>query len=463
MKNAVPTCLPVRNHRSAGLPAQAGFSLLEMLVSVAIITIIMGAVFTFMYQAQKRFQGNAVTSESNQSARAALEVLAQEIGQAGYNPNWFNPYTPTSTQKYRVFQDQITGNQKPQCITMYDTDGATQDISGINPGDWLNVDTGAANELVGVLATTNTPVPTGSALTCTTSPYPYPCPCPLGSAGSASPPGCGPGKPNPCQIKTIFQMDHLQPCPPNVSPSCGNTTVPWPASSYKFAYPTGIVNIGTGSTFNGMSSSPSVSNPTTSNDNTLEIYGDINQDGVIRYNVYSLYPTTTPPTVLTLNTAACPGSYTLYNLYRSSTPVNFPASVALDTNNTASPLVQNVLYSSTFTAGKLVPPGNGPTCMPLFAGLAPDTQVPARWPSPFEVGLVPNQVSIIGTLIITISVAVNPQRLEAGIIEWYTMATQLRPLNLTAAVAVNEIGGYKFLPKAPLDLPMSYPAGYYSQ
>ena len=98
-----------------------GFSLLEMLASVTIITLLMSAVFAFMFQAQKRFQGNIVISESNQSARAALEVLTQEIGQAGYNPN----YSPHKTSSASV-----SANADPQCVTMSNT-------TGIHPGDWL--------------------------------------------------------------------------------------------------------------------------------------------------------------------------------------------------------------------------------------------------------------------------------------------------------------------------------------
>ena len=68
----------------------SGFSLVELMASVTIITLMMSAVITFMLQAQKRFQGNQVESESNQSVRAAMELMTQEIGQAGYNPD-FNP------------------------------------------------------------------------------------------------------------------------------------------------------------------------------------------------------------------------------------------------------------------------------------------------------------------------------------------------------------------------------------
>ena len=116
----------------------SGFSLLEMLASVTIITLLMSAVFTFMFQAQKRFQGNVVTSESNQSARAALEVLTQEIGQAGYNPN-FSPNKTCSTA--------INATYATQCVTLNDT-------TGINPGDWLSVDTGPGNEIVMVTGNT---------------------------------------------------------------------------------------------------------------------------------------------------------------------------------------------------------------------------------------------------------------------------------------------------------------------
>jgi hypothetical protein len=204
-----------------------------------------------------------------------------------------------------------------------------------------------------------------------------------------------------------------------------HTTTPFPVMSYKFPYPTGILT----GTVNGQS---------TSNDARLMFYGDINDDGQINYVVYSLNPTTNPPTTVIVNGV----TYTLYNLYRSITPVSFPATLSLGTNNPASPLVQNVLYNTTNHSG--------PTGQPLFG-----------YPSTVLVGFVPNQVSVVGTIVVTISVAVNPRALESGVIEWYTMATQIRPLNLAAAVGVNQAGGGKFMAMAPLSLPMNNPPGYY--
>src|SRR5690349_15392554 len=115
-----------------------GFSLIEMMVSVLIILLLMSAIFPFIMQSQKRFQGNQVVSESNQSARAALEVMTQEIGQAGYNPQFYPNKTSTTS---------VVLNGTPYwCITL-------SNITGINPGDWVSLDTGANNELPEVFET----------------------------------------------------------------------------------------------------------------------------------------------------------------------------------------------------------------------------------------------------------------------------------------------------------------------
>jgi prepilin-type N-terminal cleavage/methylation domain-containing protein len=341
-----------------------GFSLVEMMVSVAIIVLLMSAVFPFLFQSQKKYQNNQVVSESNQSARAAMEVMTQEIGQAGYNPNFTSAKTSNTG---------VAVNSSPQCVTV-------SDLSEINPGDWLAVDTGPNHELVQVLSTSNVAVTPCSA---------------------------------PNQIDAVFLMSH------------NGSATPFPVISYKMPYGSGILQT-TG----------------TSNDQRLEFFGDINQDGVIRYVVYSLSPES-PATTVGINGT----TYTLYNLYRSVTTVPFttlpaPSTYAPPANDQASPLVPNVLYN--------IASQSGPTGQPIFA-----------YPNQIVIGVVPNQITVVGTVVVTISVAVSPKSLESELPQWFTMATRIRPLNLQAAITVNNAGGAIYLPPLPRSLPMTFPSNYY--
>jgi prepilin-type N-terminal cleavage/methylation domain-containing protein len=72
----------------AALRSAPGFSLIEVLVSVAIITVLMSAVFQFVRFNQQRYRGDQLLAERNQGARSALELMTQELQQAGHNPNF---------------------------------------------------------------------------------------------------------------------------------------------------------------------------------------------------------------------------------------------------------------------------------------------------------------------------------------------------------------------------------------
>lgn len=80
-------CLADRVRVAANPPAAEGFSLVEVLVSVIIITILMSAVFQFLRFNQQRYRGDQLLAERNQGARSALELMTQELQQAGHNPN----------------------------------------------------------------------------------------------------------------------------------------------------------------------------------------------------------------------------------------------------------------------------------------------------------------------------------------------------------------------------------------
>lgn len=368
-----------------------GFSLLELLVSVAIIMLLMSAVFPFIFQAQKRFQGNVVSSEANQSARAALEVISQEIGQAGFNPQFLQNKTSLVA---------ITTNGQPQCVRL-------NDGTGINPGDWLSADSGPNNELVQVLSTSNS-VPAVSPQVSLES-------------GGGVPASCSPLPAAPW-IEAKFLFNH----------NSG-----FPVGSYKMPYGGGLLYL---------------SDNSLSNDQRLEFYGDINQDAIVNYVIYSIspmVPTTTVCIPAVAPGATCPSAdtYTLYNLYRSITAVPFPTlptptTYAPPNNSIASPMVEKVLYNTGTSLG--------PTGSPIFS-----------YPSTVIVGVIPNQITVVGTIVITLCVALNPTNLETNQVLYTTMATQIRPLNLAAAINVNNSNGGLYLPPNPKSLPMVIPSGYY--
>jgi len=79
--------MPGKANRFFGrAPNQSGFSLLELLVSVSIITLLMAIVFQFLEINQKRHRSQQLMAEVTQGGRGAFEVMAQELNQAGYNP-----------------------------------------------------------------------------------------------------------------------------------------------------------------------------------------------------------------------------------------------------------------------------------------------------------------------------------------------------------------------------------------
>jgi prepilin-type N-terminal cleavage/methylation domain-containing protein len=381
-----------RQSPSLSQRSQSGFSLLELMASVVIIGIVMGGVFTFLYQSQRRFQGNTVITQSNQAARAGLEVMTQEIGEAGFNPQYTSSITSSVS---------LTAAVGAQCITL-------SDASAINPGDWVSVDSGTAYEQVPVLATS--------------------------TAALSGQTACGGAN----QIKAVFKQCHnqnLAPCP------AGGSTGAFLIGSYKFPYPSGILQ--------GQTVSYGGSNKTISNDHILAMfYGDTNNSGNLWYVVYSLYnPSSSTPTSVTIGGQ----TFYLYTLYRSVTQVTFATGATV---THAYPLVQNVLYqdiNGTNPVGPSAVPGG--TGQPIFT---------YRFTAP--VTMVPSTVSVVGTIVVNLCVAVNPQALETGkAVQWYTLATQVRPVNLWSAVTVNRTGGGRYLPPTPVGLPMLFPtlSSYY--
>ena len=63
--------------------SERGFSLIEVLISIALTLIVMGAVFTLLTRGQKSFEREPEVADLQQSARTALDMVTKDILQGG--------------------------------------------------------------------------------------------------------------------------------------------------------------------------------------------------------------------------------------------------------------------------------------------------------------------------------------------------------------------------------------------
>lgn len=63
-----------------------GFSLIEMLVSVAVFTVVMSAVFGLLISSQQRYQAESEHLDTFQGARQGMDLMVRDIHIAGYPP-----------------------------------------------------------------------------------------------------------------------------------------------------------------------------------------------------------------------------------------------------------------------------------------------------------------------------------------------------------------------------------------
>ncbi len=112
-----------------------GFSLMELMVSLLILTSIMGAVLTLISTAVSQHDTEQNAIDMSQGARSGLELMTMEIAQAGSHGDH---QTTTS--------GAIAAMAGSQAVSVASTIGFTV-------GDCASVDTGANNELVEITAT----------------------------------------------------------------------------------------------------------------------------------------------------------------------------------------------------------------------------------------------------------------------------------------------------------------------
>jgi type IV pilus assembly protein PilW len=90
---------------------QAGFSLIELLVATAIMGLLMAATLSLLQSGLAAWGWGAGRVEAQQATRAALERMARELREAGYDPTGAGIEAVLVAEPARVvFQRDLNGN-----------------------------------------------------------------------------------------------------------------------------------------------------------------------------------------------------------------------------------------------------------------------------------------------------------------------------------------------------------------
>ena len=91
--------------------AEAGFSLVELLVSLGLLGLLMAATLTVLLAGQESYALGAARVEAQQSARIALERMVKELREAGYDPTGAGLAAVLVAEPAQVaFQRDLNGN-----------------------------------------------------------------------------------------------------------------------------------------------------------------------------------------------------------------------------------------------------------------------------------------------------------------------------------------------------------------
>jgi len=106
-----------------------GFSLVELLIAIAISGIVLAAVSSLFIMQNKSYSVQEQVAEMQQNARAAMDIMAREIRMAGYDPTGSaNASIVSATSNSINFTQDITGSSNPS-DPYYPSDGDTADAN----------------------------------------------------------------------------------------------------------------------------------------------------------------------------------------------------------------------------------------------------------------------------------------------------------------------------------------------
>ncbi len=114
--------------------AEQGFTLVELMISLLILMVVIGAVVNLFSVAINQHESEQTSIESNQDARSGLELMTQEIAQAGSH---------RGTHTYPTAG--ITGGISEQTVTVKST-------NGFMTGDYVDLGDASSSESVKLTA-----------------------------------------------------------------------------------------------------------------------------------------------------------------------------------------------------------------------------------------------------------------------------------------------------------------------
>jgi type IV pilus assembly protein PilW len=106
-----------------------GFSLVELLIAIAISGIVLGAVSSLFIMQNKSYSVQEQVAEMQQNARAAMDMMTREIRTAGCDPTGSASASIVSATSNSInFTQDITGSSNPS-DPYYPSDGDTADAN----------------------------------------------------------------------------------------------------------------------------------------------------------------------------------------------------------------------------------------------------------------------------------------------------------------------------------------------
>jgi prepilin-type N-terminal cleavage/methylation domain-containing protein len=211
------------------MKTESGFSLLELMISMAVMLVISGAAVTALLKMSTAQSTIWNRTQMHSGIRGATEVLQQEVGQAGRVTLISGSAACTNNTSVPCLNATFTGNTVAQTVNV-------TSICGMFVGEQLAVDVGTVQETVAITAIN------GAAADPTSTQ------CPLGSTVTAG------------NITGVFANDHLQP----------HATLQALGGFVAGIVPTTTINGSTAA--------------------VLKLFGDINADGNMVYVEYSISP-----------------------------------------------------------------------------------------------------------------------------------------------------------------------------